>query len=284
MGDMTAMERAEKLTELTSIQEQAIARADAINRIDELLADEDLEVRLESLKALASYPEAHDLWRRVLEITSEDPGPVRVGALAALGRVICEGDLAGAREEGYAPDLDLGEPPRDLFEDVRLALVERLADPASPEESRIALASLSYLADEPSVVAAIEAAQEGDPSDKAWALRCMGLGGDGARWGPAIREAVEDDEESLMLEAVRAAGRTEQVDLAPLLGRILKGSRQPEPLRIAAADALAGLGGKAGAAHLLEVAESADQGGVGEAAREALASLTNPPDLKAGAE
>jgi HEAT repeat protein len=278
------MERAEKLTELTSIQEQAIARADAITRIDELLEDEDLEVRLEALKALSSYPEAHDLWKRVLKIAAEDPGPVRVGALVALGRVICEGDLAGAREEGYAPEQELGEPPLDLFEDARLALIERLADPASPEESRVALASLSYLADEPSVVAAIEAAQEGEASDKAWALRCMGLGGDGQRWGAAIREAVEEDEEALMVEAVRAAGRTEQVELAPLLGRILKGSRQPEPLRIAAAEALAGLGGKAGAAHLLEVAESGDQGGVGEAAREALASLTNPPDLKAEPE
>jgi len=278
------MERAEKLTELTSIQEQAIARADAIARIDELLDDEDLEVRLEALKALASYPEAHDLWKRVLAIAGDDPGPVRVGALGALGRVICEGDLAGAREPGYEPDLDLGEPPLELFEDARLALIERLADPASPEESRVALASLSYLADEATVVAGIEAAREGEPSDKAWALRCMGLGGDGQRWGAAIKEAVEDDEEATMLEAVRAAGRTEQVELAPLLGRILKGSRQPEPLRIVAADALAGLGGKAGAAHLLEVAESDDQGAVGEAAREALASLTNPPDLKEESE
>lgn len=280
------MERAEKLTELTSIQEEAIARADAISRIDELLGDEDLEVRLEALKALASYPEAHDLWQRVLGIAGEDPGPVRVGALAALGRVICEGDLAGAREEGYAPDLDLGEPPRELFGAARSALLERLADPASPEESRVALASLSYLSDEEAVVSAIEAARASEEaSDKVWALRCMGLGGDGQRWGAVIREAVEDDEdEALTLEAVRAAGRTEQVDLAPLLGRILKGSRQPEPLRIAAAHALAGMGGKAGAAHLLEVAESSDEGLVGEAAREALASLTNPPDLKAEAE
>lgn len=281
---MTAMERAEKLTELTSIQEQAIARADAITRIDELLDDEDLEVRLESLRALGSYPEAHDLWRRVLALVEEEPGPLRVGALSALGRVICEGDLAGAREKGYDPDLDLGEPPLDLFDDTRLALVERLADPASPEESRVALASLSYLADEPTVVATIEAGQAGEASEQAWALRCMGLGGDGKRWGAAIKEALEGDDETLTLAGVRAAGRSELVDLAPFLGRVLKSSSQRESLRIAAADALAGLGGKAGAAHLLEVAESSDQGAVHEAAREALASLTNPPDLKASSQ
>ncbi|MBL4844008.1 MAG: hypothetical protein JKY65_00660 [Planctomycetes bacterium] len=278
---MTALERAEKLTELTSIQEQAIARADALARIDELLDDEDLEVRVECLKALSSYPEAHDLWRRVLDVADEEPGPVRVAALSALGCLIREGDLAGARDVDYEPDLDLGEPPVDLFQDARLALVERLADPASPDESRIALAGLSYLADEAAVVAGIEACEASEAiEDRAWALRCMGLGGDGQRWGKAIRAAIEEDHAELMLEALRAAGQTELLDLAPVLGRILKSESQPEARRIAAANALAGLGGKAGAAHLLEVANSSEQDTVHEVAREALASLTSPPDLE----
>ena len=277
---MTAYERAEKLVELTSIQELAIARADALARIDKLLDDKDIEVRIEALKALTSYPEAHDLWRRVLDLADDEPGPLRVAALSALGRLICEGDLAGALEVGYEPDLELGEPPVDLFQDARLALVERLSEPASPEESRTALAGLSYLSSEPSVVAGIEACEASDQlEERVWAVRCMGLGGDGQRWGKSIRAALEEDTEGLTLEALWAAGRTELVDLAPLLGRTLKSSSQPEELRIAAANALAGLGGKAGAAHLLEVANSDEQDPVHEAAREALASLTSPPVL-----
>ena len=260
---MSAMERAEKLTELTSIQEETIARADAVARIEELLGDGDLEVRLEALRALESYPEAHEVWRRVLGLAKEEPGPQRVAALRALGRVIREGDLAGAREPGYAPDLELGEPPLELFDDARLVLLDRLGDPASPEESRLALASLSYLSDEASVVAGIEAlAAENDPEAQAWALRCMGLGGDGQRWGARLREAVEEGEEALFATAVQAAGRAELIDLAPVVG--------------------GGFGGKAGAEHLLEVAESEEQGPVHEAAREALASLTNPPGLGGG--
>ena len=276
------MERAEKLTELTSIQEEAIARADALARIDELLADSDLEVRLEAVRALESYPEAHELWRRVLALAGDEPGPLRVAALRALGRVIREGDLAGAQEADYAPDLELGEPPLELFEDARLALLERLGDPASPEESRQALASLSYLADEPSVVAGIEslAGQQGDEA-RAWALRCMGLGGDGQRWGARLREAIEEGEAALLSVAVQAAGRAELIDQAPLVARILKSNRQPEQLRIAAANALAGFGGKAGAEHLFELAHSDEQDPVHEAAREALACLTSPPALGA---
>ena len=83
-----------------------------------------------------------------------------------------------------------------------------------------------------------------------------------------------EGEPAQVLAAIEAAGRSERAVTAPLLARILKGTRQPEEQRLAAAEALERLGGKLAGPTLLEAAEAEDDGPVREAAREALNGLT----------
>jgi hypothetical protein len=275
INPMDAMDRAEKMTELTSIQDMAISRGDAVARIEELLAEEEsLEVRQEATRAVASYPEHPALWAKVLGLAREEPGPLRETALSTLGQLIREGDLAGAEEEGYVPDEELGEPRGEDYRAAKELLLERLADPASPAEAQAALASLSYLAHEEAVVEGIAAelvSEERGARERA--LRCVARGGD-ERWEGAIVDALVESDDSTMLAAIVAAGGTERVLTAPLLTRILRSARQPDPNRTAAAEALAALGGRVGAPALLEMAESDETGPAREAAREALDGLT----------
>ncbi|HBP22059.1 MAG TPA: hypothetical protein DEA08_30290 [Planctomycetes bacterium] len=274
MASMSAYERAEKLSELSSIGEQAIGRDEAVARIEELLEDEELEVRQAAVRSAMSYPERPDLWTKVLEIGRGEPGPLRTSALEALGCVVREGDLAGAGEPDYAPEHELGEPSGELFADVRALLLERVADPASPEEKRAATLALSALSHEEAVVSSIAALLESEELvDRICGLRCAGLSGDG-RWEAAIGEALSEGEPAQVLAAIEAAGRSERAVTAPLLARILKGTRQPEEQRLAAAEALERLGGKLAGPTLLEAAEAEDDGPVREAAREALNGLT----------
>lgn len=271
---MSAYERAEKLAELSSIGEQAIGRDEAVARIEELLDDDELEVRQSAVRSAMSYPERAGLWTRVLALGRGEPGPLRVTALEALGCVVREGDLAGASEPGYEPSQELGEPSQELFDEVKALLLERLADPASPEERRAATLALSALSHEEAVVEAIGGLlADEDPVERVWGLRCAGLSGDG-RWESAISDALAEGESAQVLAAIEAAGRSERAETAPLLARILKGSRQPEEQRLAAARALERLGGKLAGPALLEAAEAADEGPVRDAAREALNGLT----------
>lgn len=274
MLPMSAYERAEKLAELSSIGEQAIGRDEAVARIEELFADEELEVRQAAVRSAMSYPERGGLWTKVLALGRGEPGPLRTTALEALGCVIREGDLAGAADPDYEAEQELGEPGQELFNDVRGLLLERIADPASPEETRAAALALSALSDEEAVVSAIGTLLKSeDAADKVCGLRCAGLSGDG-RWEAAINEALTEGEDAQILAAIEAAGRSERAATAPLLARILKGSRQPEEHRLAAAAALERLGGKLAGPALLEAAEAEDDGPVREAAREALNGLT----------
>lgn len=273
---MTALERAEKLTELGSIKEKQISRAGALARLSELLGDDDVEVRAEAAGAVWSYPEEAELVAAVLELANSDGATqVRQQALTSLGRVIQEGVLAGAEEEGYAPDLALGEPTAATFKEVKeLLMTVLLLGEADPAEKRIALESLAYLSDSDEVVQAIEAQlAEGDPASRVCAIRCMGRSRS-SRWSESIRGALEADEAEVVRQAIQAAGEAEVVAAVPFLSRILKGSRQPQTQRIKAAQALACLGGENTAAALLEVAEGDSDDDVREAAQQALGDLT----------
>ncbi|MGE0710381.1 MAG: hypothetical protein AB7N76_26165 [Planctomycetota bacterium] len=269
----SALDRAEKLTELTSIQELAISREDALARITELLdAGEDTEVRQTAVRALMSYPEHHDLWARVLELArGEDAGPLRETCLEALGRLVREGDLAGAELEPYAPELELGEPPRELYDQVKAVLLQRLAEPGSDAERQSTLLSLSYLPHEPAVADAIDALFTGGAAARALALRCVARACD-LRWAGPVSDALAEGGEHV-LAAIRAAGAIELIESAPLLGRIARSGRQPELERLAAVAALVRLGGKTAAPALLELSEADEEGPVRDAAREALNGL-----------
>ena len=273
---MTALDRAEKLTELSSIAELAVHHAAAVARLEELLDDPDVEVRGEAAAAVGSYPGERALVERVLRLAREDPeSEVRRKAVSALERVLRDGDLAGAEGAGYAPELEQGEPSPELYQQVKALLFDLLDRADRPEpERRQALEALACLSQDPRVIAGIEElARSEDRGERALALRCMGKSGD-RRWADAVSEGLEDDGEAL-LRAVRAAGEIELVASVPLLARILRSTRQSTTLRVEAAQALACLGGENVVPELLELADDADtEEEVREAAQRALSELS----------
>ncbi len=271
---MSAVERAEKMAELESIRERGVARATALARLAELLADEDEDVRAQAAEAGGAYPAEDAVTARLLELATDDGSTrVRSAALTSLGRVVREGDLAGAAAPGYAPDPELEEPSAERFaaaRDLLLAALER-------EEGAVrlgALEALAYLSHEPRVVSAIEALAEGSEAEgRAVALRCMGLSGD-PRWAERIEQALEDGEGPIAQAAAWAAGASEVTAAAPFLGRLAAGRRQPPALRLAAIEALGSLG-KEATSTLLELAEDGDEDeALRRAARVALENLT----------
>src|SRR5258707_10823932 len=93
---VNAAERAEKLAELSSIREGALAAGASAARALELLDDDDEDVRAEAALAAGAYTGDAAVIARILDVAAADPSPaVRSGALRALGHVVLEGDLLG---------------------------------------------------------------------------------------------------------------------------------------------------------------------------------------------
>ncbi|MBX3470557.1 MAG: HEAT repeat domain-containing protein, partial [Planctomycetes bacterium] len=170
------MSRVEKLAELTSIRDQALDQGAARARLVELLDDDDADVRAAAAAAVASYPAAPELVRRVLALARSDGAPaVRREACLALGQVIREGDLFDGAPPGDDDEDD--EPAPDLFAAARALLLERLR--ADDEDERLAATeALGHLSRHPDVVAAIAQAAAAGRAGRRAALRAMGESGD----------------------------------------------------------------------------------------------------------
>jgi HEAT repeat protein len=265
---MTAEEKADRLADVMAIAEGVIGREAALPRLRELLQDPEAQVRVQAATAAARYPADREVVAALLSLAEDDDAHVRLEALAGLGAVITHGELAGAEGASYAPDRDAEEPDPDDYAQARAKLLTALGREGA--EGATALLALAVLSGDDRVVAGIEALWA---ADRRSALRCMGRSGD-PRWAEAVREGLEADGAELLAAAVEAAGRIELTSAAPLLGRILRGARQPVPVRVRAAHALARLGGKVAGPALLEVAEGDPVTEVQEAARVALADLT----------
>ena len=264
-----------RVAELGSIAEGHVARPEAIRRLRALSADPEPGVRAHAARASADYLDDEELAGRVLALAGPDEPPlVRAAALEALGAVLRAGDLAGAWAPGYAPEPQAGEPAAEL---VQRAL-EAVRAAFAGDEPQARLGALPGLAacrgHEPAVEAAIEAAWAApDLTERALAVRCMGRTGAAARWGAQVRRALDAREPEVRLAAVEAAGAAELREALPRLLELLQAEREPEPLRVAAAGALAAFGA-AGAAALLARAEEDPLEEVRDAARAALAELT----------
>ncbi|MCO5171579.1 MAG: HEAT repeat domain-containing protein [Planctomycetes bacterium] len=264
------MSRVEKLAELTSIREQALARDAARARLVELLDDDDAEVRAAAAGAVGSYPAAPELVRRVLGLARADGAPpVRREACLALGQVIREGDLLGGDAE------DDEAPGPTLFDEARALLLERLG--ADDEDERLAVTeALGHLSHDADVVAAVERAAGGGRAARRAALRAMGESGDAARWRAEVLRALEASEADVVMAAAWAAGelglREATPRLAALLGQVSAPGSDAAVAR-RAAEALGRTGGDDAARALEEAARSAPDEEVRQAAGDALEEL-----------
>lgn len=264
----------EKVAELGSIAEGHVARPAAIRRLQALLVDPEGAVRTHAARATVEYLDDPDLAARVLELAGGDPvSGARAAALGALGAVLRAGDLAGAREPVYQPEPAAGEPARELVQRA-LALLRQALSGTDPGLRRAALPGLcSWEPTRPEVVRAVGALwAEGDLVARGEALLCMGRSGDAVRWGPRIEEGLRASEPEVRLAAVEAAAAARVTSALPRLLALLGSRGEPEPLRAAAAAALAAFG-RRGAPALLGAAEEDPSADVRDAARAALAVL-----------
>jgi HEAT repeat protein len=272
------MSRVEKLAELSSIRDQALAAATACARLGELLDDPDAEVRAVAAAAVGSYPGEAALVRRLVALASDDAAvDVRREADLALGQIVREGDLARADAPGYAPDPGCGEPEAALFAAARAHLLTTLEAGATGDERLAAMEALAHLSDEPAVVAAIErAAASGDRAARRAALRGMGWSGDGPRWAATILRGLEAGEPDVVLAAAWAAGQAGVREATPRLVALLAAAGSPgsdAAVARRAAEALGRVGGPEAARALVEAAETAPDEELRQAARDALEEL-----------
>lgn len=265
------MSRVEKLAELTSIREQALAPEAARARLAELLGDDDAEVRQAAAAAVGSYPDDADLVRGALRLARGDAtADVRREAALALGEVIRLGDLAdpAAKDEGDPAPAVVGEAREHLLEALRAGKTE--------DERLAAMEALGPLSHQPEVVAAIEAAAAGPRASRRAALRAMGRSGDAGRWRASILSGLDAAETEVVLAAVWAAGEAGLSEAAARLAALLAAVNTPrgDPVVAArAAEALGRIGGDVAAKALTVAAGSATDEDVQQAARDALEEL-----------
>lgn len=267
------MSRVEKLAELTSIRDQALDRGAARARLVELLDDDDADVRAAAAAAVASYPAAPELVRRVLALARSDGAPaVRREACLALGQVIREGDLFDGAPPGGDDD---EEPAPDLFAAARALLLERLR--ADDEDERLAATeALGHLSRHPDVVAAIAQAAAAGRAGRRAALRAMGESGDAARWRAEVLRGLEAGEPDVVMAAAWAAGELGLREAAPRLAALLRQAAAPgsdAAVARRAAEALGRTGGDGAARALEDAVRSAPDEEVRQAASDGLEEL-----------
>lgn len=266
-GDVS---RGEKLAELEGIRELEVEADAARKRLRELLADADVDVRAEAAAAAWHYHDAPEVVERLLGLSMGDASEaVRVKATSALGRVVYEGDISGAEEPDYKPDLALGEPTVDLFRRVRdhlLALARD--DKRSLDERRFALEGLGFLGTDAAVSALIERFHGmRERAARLSAVFAMGRSGS-RRFEPQVLAALDGDDAQLRLQAIWAAGEAELPGAVARLSKLAVDGKNDE--RKAAVESLGRIGGDVAAKTLLRCAENDASPEVREAATLAL--------------
>lgn len=271
---MTEADRSQKLGEIESIRSHDVDEAVARTRLLELASDPAPEVRAEAASAIWEHAHHPDLVAKALALSADDGSPeVRIKATTALGRVIYEGDIAGADEPSYKPDPLLGEPPADLFQKVRDHLFSLVEDEKRPlDERRFALEGLGFLGHDARVQKHVEAFwNRSEAQAKLSAVFAMGRSGS-ARWASQIEGALASSDAELRLQAVWAAGEAEVKGAEATLARLAReGSNRDE--RVAAAESLARLGGEGATKVLLDLAEHDRDPEVREAAAQGLEEI-----------
>jgi HEAT repeat protein len=270
---LSELAKPEKIAQIESIRGHEVDSESARTSLKTFLSDADDDVRAEAAAAVWEFPDDATLVEETLKASVEDKAPrVRAKAITALGRIVYEGDVAGADQPNYVPDPLLGDPPADLFAKVRDHLFKLAGDDARPiDERRFAIEALGFLGDDARVHELIGGFWgRSEPAAKLSAVFAMGRSGH-PRWEGAIREALGSADSELKLQAIWAAGEAEVVPARDALLALAKSG--PRDQRLAAIESIARLGGETVGSTLLEMAEKDGDPEIREAAALGLEEL-----------
>jgi len=243
--------------------------------LEELLKDEDPEVRAMAVRGLWDYPYPRFI-DTLFDLALHDPAQeVRSQAIVTLGRYIYEGEMADydfklELPEGFEDFLE-PELPEEDFLRVKNFLFTIFKDEQQPLSSRrSAIEALAFLSD-PEILDLIEEAyNHPDPRMKVSAIFAMGRNGH-QRWHPIILKELSNPDINIRYEAVRAAGEAYVEEATPILMELAE-KGQDKDLRMEAIWALGKTGGKK-AEPLLESLTLSEDKDIREVAEAALEEL-----------
>jgi len=182
-----------KLTLLEGLE--ALIDNDTLVNFDDfarpLLADPEAEVRVRALHLLGEYDDEKFIPKYVTMLKNDIDANVRAQVANNLGFFVAEGELEEISEETYSQ--------------IQAGLFESTRDDVATRVRRLALEALGF-ASKPEVVVLIESALKHKDSEwQASALTAMGRSAD-ERWEEAILRALLDENDTIRLAAVQAAG------------------------------------------------------------------------------
>ncbi len=220
------------------------------------LADDDSDVRLESVRGLWEHESTGLIGTLIELLESDEDAAVRAEAALALGR--------------YVVNFELGRLRESHFERVASALRRTIEDAREIEEVRARAIEAIGPRDEPWVRQAIREAYESDEHRlKVSAVHAMGRSGSN-RWLPLLTRELASDEAELRYEAALAAGAIGDESIVHQILPLL--IDQDDDVREAAAAALGEIGGSEAKKALTEMLDS-DSTVAREAAAAAMAEI-----------
>lgn len=194
-----------------------------------LLADPAAEVRVRALHLLGEYDNEKFITTYIKMLKHDTDANVRAQVADNLGYFVSLGELEEISEQTYSEVLD------SLLEAARGADVARVRQHA--------LEALGY-ASKPEVIALIGAALQHKDSDwQASALVAMGRSAD-ERWEDEILRALIDENDTIRLAAVQAAGNLPLKSARTVLLRMLAEGEEDDEIIGAAIWSLSQIGGE----------------------------------------
>jgi len=218
-GSQDGLSSEEKIATLKRLIESEDAFFDNQSTFETYLSDPDPEVRVLAIQGLWDYPDPA-LIDRLMKIAKGDPDQgVRNRAIVGLGRYVYEGEMAdydydwGALETTMRED----ELPEESYRRVVAFLLNITRDPSAPLDARrFSIEALGF-ASEPEITDLVEQAYRDPQAEmKASALFAMGRSGL-AQWETYVLAELDNPDQRIQLEAVRAAGELFLDEATPIL-------------------------------------------------------------------
>ena len=220
-----------KLTLLEGLE--ALVDKDTLVNFDDfaqpLLADPEAEVRVKALHLLGEYDDEKFIPKYLTMLKNDSDANVRAQVPENLGYFVALGELDEISEETYSA--------------VMASLFESARSDAATRVRRLALEALGF-ASKPEVVVLIQSAlQHQDSEWQASALTAMGRSAD-ERWEDDILRALLDENDTIRLAAVQAAGNLPLKSARTVLLGMLAEGEEDDDIIGAAIWSLSQIGGE----------------------------------------
>lgn len=250
------------LSDLESLQE-----ADTLLNFNDFsrfaLSDENEGVRSNAIRLLWESENPH-LVPVLMHLLQHDPSElVKAAAATGLGKFV------------YLGELD--EIPRNLLAEIEDALVNALKSPIGKEIQRKSLESLGFSSRGEVKEFIQKAFQEKDTRWISSALFAMGRSADRC-WEQQVSEMIDHHDDEIRVEAIRAAGELELVNLRDALIEKATDDEETWDVRMAAIWSLSQLGGEDARETLEDLLEKAEDDEEADILEEALDNLSFTDD------